>query len=206
MKKQVVTLTAILAFGSMNCFAATTADNLQNPTQVQQVQPQDQSNQQPTTAQTVSTDKASKKDAEILGILLVVDNNEVNAGKIAADKASNADVKQFAQDLQTDHSKNYQDTQDLATRLNVTPATSDKSKAIEAKGKKDADKLNTLSADKFDAIYVSAMIKGHQEVLKMINAWISKTKNQDVITHLKATREAVTNHLKTAQDLKKKLA
>ncbi len=44
MKKQVVTLTAILAFGSMNCFAATTADNLQNPTQVQQVQPQDQSN------------------------------------------------------------------------------------------------------------------------------------------------------------------
>ncbi len=47
------------------------------------------------------------------------------------------------------------------------------------------------------------MIKGQQEVLKMITAWIIKTKNQDVINHLKATREAFTNHLKTAQESEK---
>lgn len=210
MKLKVVILSIVAAVFSLTAIAetdqATTTQSTttQTTTTPSTTTPSTATTSTNATSQTTS-DKSAKKDAEILGILLVLNNNEVDAGKLAEGKATNPDVKQFAQTMETDHSKNIDDTKTLASKIGVDPATTDKSKSFEKKGKAELDKLNATADNKFDIVYMTAMIKGHKEVLAFINSGLAKTKNPDVKQHLEATKDAVKKHLQTALDVRKKL-
>src|SRR5262245_41177070 len=65
-------------------------------------------------------------DAEILALLIAVNENEVNAAMVAEQKASTADqpklsqpVLDFAKMLHVQHAKGAQDTKELATKIGV---------------------------------------------------------------------------------------
>lgn len=210
MKLRLVLLTTFTALFSLAGIAETPSQTTQTQTPATQTATPTQStttqsvtNQTTPTAQT--TDKTAKKDANLLGILLVINTNEVNAGKLAESKTSNDDVKQFAQKMETDHSKNADDTKALASKLGIEPATTDKSQTLEKKGQAELEKLKSTPDKKFDVVYITAMVKGHKTVLNLLNNAIQKTDNTDVKQHLEATREAVKEHLKLAENIQTKL-
>jgi putative membrane protein len=83
---------------------------------------------------------------------------EVSLGKIAAEKATNPDVKTFAQRMVDDHSKANDELKAFASQKGVTlPADTDPAhKATEAR-------LSKLSGAAFDKAYMADMVKDHDK-------------------------------------------
>ena len=88
---------------------------------------------------------------------------EVQLGKLAAERASNADVKEFAQMMVQHHSKANEELKKIAGQLKVTPPTSlnQKHQALVAK-------LSKLQGAEFDREYMAEMVLGHEEVVNKL--------------------------------------
>jgi putative membrane protein len=84
---------------------------------------------------------------------------EVQLGKLAAERAENADVKEFGQMMVKDHSKANDELKQVASQLNVQPTTQ-----LDKKHRDLEDRLSKLQGAEFDREYISAMVQGHQEV------------------------------------------
>ena len=90
---------------------------------------------------------------------------EVQLGKMASERAGNADVKAFGQMMVKDHSAANDELKQVASRLNIQPPTQ-----VDQKHKELADKLAKLQGAEFDREYMNAMVQGHQEVLGKLRA------------------------------------
>ncbi len=140
------------------------------------------------------------KEGDVLEIVMTVNKNEINAAKLALEKTSNLKVKQFAQLMQTDHSKNLRQTKVIAEVLKIEPVPSPISNALRDNGKKELAKLNDLKGKAFDLAYMNAMVKGHQAVLDIVtNKLIPNTKNPKLESHLQTTKMSVEHHLEMAK-------
>src|SRR5262249_9881456 len=82
---------------------------------------------------------------------------EVELGQLAADKASNAKVKEFGQRMVTDHGKAGDELKTIATSKSLTLPTT-----VNAKHKATKDRLSKLSGPAFDRAYMAEMVKDHQ--------------------------------------------
>ena len=83
---------------------------------------------------------------------------EVELGKMAAEKAINADVKAFAQKMVDDHSKANEELKKLAEQKNVKLPPD-----VMPTHKELIDKLSKLNGAEFDKEYVKAMIEAHKK-------------------------------------------
>jgi predicted outer membrane protein len=90
---------------------------------------------------------------------------EVQLGKLASDRAADADVKAFGQMMVTDHTKASGELLQLASGAGVQPP-----KQLDAKHQQLVDKLSKLRGAEFDREYVSAMVMGHEEVVAMLRS------------------------------------
>jgi predicted outer membrane protein len=88
---------------------------------------------------------------------------EVQLGKLAAERASNADVKEFAQMMVQDHSKANEELKKIAGQLKVTSPTS-----LNQKHQALAAKLAKLQGAEFDREYMAQMVLGHEEVVNKL--------------------------------------
>lgn len=146
------------------------------------------------------------KVGQILEVVMVVNNNEIKAGKVALKRASHADVKKFAELMIQDHSQNLQATKNVAETLNILPISSDLSDKLVKKGDKELSKLESVPARRFDKVYMEAMVEDHQKLLNVIDTdLLPNASNPKMIDHLKATREKVAYHLQLAKQIQSKL-
>jgi len=60
-------------------------------------------------------------DAQIASIVVTANQVDIDAGKLAESKASNADVKAFGHRMATDHADVNKQAVELVTKLKVTP-------------------------------------------------------------------------------------
>ncbi|MGZ3871625.1 MAG: DUF4142 domain-containing protein [Mucilaginibacter sp.] len=88
---------------------------------------------------------------------------EVALGKLAQQKAVNAQVKNFADMMVTDHTKANDELTAIAKEKNITlPVT------VDADHQKKMDDLSKLSGKDFDKAYVDAMVDGHKKTLDLL--------------------------------------
>jgi putative membrane protein len=85
---------------------------------------------------------------------------EVQLGKLAAEKASSQDVKDFGQKMVDDHTKLNNDMAPIADSMGVMMP-----KKMAKGDQAEYDKLNGMSGDDFDKEYVAYMVKDHHEDL-----------------------------------------
>lgn len=90
---------------------------------------------------------------------------EVQLGNLAAQRASNADVKAFGQMMVRDHAKANDELKQAASRLRLEPTTQ-----LDKKHRDVADRLAKLNGAAFDREYIAAMVQGHQDVLTQLQA------------------------------------
>ena len=84
---------------------------------------------------------------------------EVKLGQLAAERAANAQVKQFGRRMATDHEKANGELKQIASKMAVQmPAETD------AKHQELYNRLSKLKGAEFDREYMKAMVDGHQEV------------------------------------------
>lgn len=152
-----------------------------------------------------STD-AQKNDEQTLKLIMVIDDNEVNAARLALQKSQNADVKKFAQEMIKEHVQNIKEAKKVMLQSKIFPLISDQSIAFETDGKNGLDKLTTLQGKDFDAAYMSAMVDGHKKVAALLtDTLIPKASNPQIVTFLKSTSAMVSHHLAMAEQTQKQL-
>jgi putative membrane protein len=154
-------------------------------------------------AETKST-AAAPTDPQIALIAVTADTVDIEAGKLAASKTTNAQVKEFAELMIRDHTSVNEQATALAKRLNVTPEESATSKSLKADGDKMKTKLEGLSGAAFDKAYVDNEVAYHQTVLDALDkTLIPNAKNADLKGLLESVRPVIASHLDHAKMIQK---
>jgi putative membrane protein len=103
-------------------------------------------------------------DPQIAHIAYTAGNIDIAAAKQALTKASNKDVKAFAQDMVRDHEAVNKQALDLVKKLNVTPEDNDTSKSLSKQADEKLAELGKLSGAAFDKAYVANEVAYHKVV------------------------------------------
>ena len=121
---------------------------------------------------------------------------EVELGKLASEKASSSEVKQFGQRMVEDHGKANDELKQLATQKHVDlPAEpSAKHKATKAR-------LEKLSGEQFDKAYVADMLKDHKKDVAAFEKQSRSAKDPDLKSFAAKTLPTLQDHLKQVQGL-----
>jgi len=123
---------------------------------------------------------------------------EVELGRIAAQKATDPQVKQFAQRMVDDHGKANDKLKQVASSKNVTLPTDMPSDA-----KREEAKLNKLSGAQFNKEYMKNMLADHKKDVSLFRSTAKSAKNADVKQFASETLPTIEEHLQMAQTIVK---
>lgn len=122
---------------------------------------------------------------------------EVALGQLALQKNSATPTRQLAQHIVDDHTKANEQLVALARQKQITVAPEP-----DAAHKQKMDKLQKLDGDAFDRAYAQAMIKDHQDAIKLFTKASTSAKDADVKQFAAQTLPVLKNHLQMARDLR----
>jgi putative membrane protein len=125
---------------------------------------------------------------------------EVELGRLAAQKASSAEVKAFGQRMVTDHSKANQQLMQLATTKGLTVPTT-----LPPDMQKEHDKLAGLSGAEFDRMYMSHMLKDHKKDVSEFEKESQKATDTGVRSFAQQTLPVLREHLTLAESTASKV-
>src|SRR6516165_4967672 len=103
-------------------------------------------------------------DPQIAHIAYTAGVIDVAAGKQALSKASNKEVKAFADNMVRDHEAVNNLALDLIKKLNVTPEDNDTSKSLSKQAADKSAELGTLNGAAFDKAHVANEATYHKAV------------------------------------------
>jgi putative membrane protein len=131
---------------------------------------------------------------------------DIDAGRLAGAKGSNAEVKAFGKQMVTDHAGVNKQAVALVRKLKVTPEDNATSESLKAGGEENVKKLKGLSGAAFDKAYVDHEIAYHQQVLDAIDkVLIPNAKNDELKALIVKVRPAFVAHLEHAKTLRTSL-
>ena len=153
-----------------------------------------------------TTSAAPLNDAQIAMIAVVANGVDVGAGKLAAEKSSDKEIKAFAETMVRDHTAVNAKATALAKKLGVTPEESATSKSLKADGDKMLTKLKAMSGAEFDKAYVDNEVAYHDAVIGVVTkTLIPNTKNAELKSLLESAGPIFTSHLEHARTLQQAL-
>jgi putative membrane protein len=123
---------------------------------------------------------------------------EVQAGQLAATKATNAKVREFAEKMVADHGKANDELKAIAASKGITlPDTPD------SKHKKQLGTLQKLTAgSRFDEEYVTRSgVIDHQDAVRLFKKGAKDVRDADIKAFAQKTLPAVEEHLGMAKKL-----
>ena len=107
------------------------------------------------------TDKVSSGDKDFVNELAIAGMAEVELGKMATERSTNAEVKKFGQMMVDDHTAAGDKLKAVASQHNIPVPT-----ALDDKHRDLRDKLAKLQGAEFDREYMGAMVDGHEAVAR----------------------------------------
>jgi putative membrane protein len=125
---------------------------------------------------------------------------EVEIGKLAVDKASSPDVKKFAAQMVSDHTKANEELEKIATGKSLKVPT-----APEAEHKAKLEELSKKTGREFDKAYVQAQVSGHEKMQQLLEHEAKDGKDADLRTFAEKTLPTVAQHYQMAKQLEAKL-
>jgi len=146
-------------------------------------------------------------DPQIAAIVVVANQVDVDAGKLAEQKSRTKDVQEFAKLMVTDHTAVNQSAGDLVKKLKVKPEANPTSESLQQGGDKNLATLKGLSGAAFDKAYVDHEVAYHEAVIEALDkTLIPSAHNAELKALLVKVRPAFIAHLEHARQLQKRLA
>lgn len=107
---------------------------------------------------------AAPTDPQIAHIAYTAGQLDVEAAKQALAKSKSKEVREFAQEMVTDHSEVNKQALALVKQLHVTPENNDTSRALTKQAAEKRSALAQLSGAAFDKAYVANEVAYHKTV------------------------------------------
>jgi putative membrane protein len=146
-------------------------------------------------------------DPQIAGIVQTANQIDISQAKLALKKTSNPQVKEFANQMISDHTNLEKSVNDLAKKLGVTPEDSATSKQLKQQAADETKKLRSLHGKAFDKEYASHEVAYHQAVIDAAkNTLIPNAKNAELKSALEGAAPVLQGHMEHAQQLEQSLA
>jgi putative membrane protein len=148
---------------------------------------------------------APLNDANIFAILDNANLADSAAGKIASAKGTSADVKDFGKMMMRDHHSLRKSGQDLAKKLNVTPAmpAGDTSATVAQHWQ---DSLTAMAKGAaWDKAYIDHEVSYHQSVLQTATAALGAAQDTSLKAFITKAAPNLQAHLDKAQSIQTKL-
>jgi putative membrane protein len=161
----------------------------------------------PTTEPAAGAPAGAISDPEIAAILAASDTAEILPSRIANEKGQNAQVKQYAQRMITDHGMLSDSLRAMAQQNNIMPTPNPVSQQMQTQTQATVQTLQGLSGAALDSAYVQAMVQSHQTTLNTIDTQLlPAAQNPQLRTALEQkVRPAVAMHLEQAQQIQNSL-
>ena len=145
------------------------------------------------TAKTASGPESA--DVEFIQKAVEGGTREVEAGKLASEKASNAEVRAFAKLMVDDHTKSNAELIALVSMQAPTPAQTPAAD----------DTLSGLSGAAFDRTYMGKMVTDHQTTVELFEAEARDGRDDAVRRWAAQKLPTIRGHLEKARALQTKL-
>jgi len=143
------------------------------------------------------------EEPEIAGILATVNKGEIKAASKAQAKASNPDVRRFAQLMITDHQNANQSAMTVFKAAKIRPFPSMYSKNLKKENNMAMRKMKKLQGAAFDQTYMDSQVMMHQNVLNLIDSTLlPNAQTPEVKTLLTNVRGIIAGHLQQAQQIR----
>ncbi|WP_278433226.1 MULTISPECIES: DUF4142 domain-containing protein [Stutzerimonas] len=124
---------------------------------------------------------------------------EIETAKMALDKGTSEDVKQFAKMMIDDHTKANQELAQLAQAKDLEMSDEatlmDKAKAMI---------LKLRDGENFDEAYANNQVVAHEQTIEMYQDYVEGGENADLKQFAQKTLPKLEEHLKQAKDLQAK--
>jgi putative membrane protein len=186
---------ATLALGAASCSS--------KPDSVEQAQATNNANKgmtnadtTVTTAQGVSGVQRPAFDSQFMTKAASGGMLEVQLGQAMAKRATSPEVKQFAQEMVTDHTKNNDQLKALAAQKNITLPTT-----LGEDQQKVYDDVLAEKGPALDQKYVQAMLADHGDDIKEYQEAIAKSGDRDIQAFAQQTLPVLQMHLGMAQKI-----
>lgn len=147
-----------------------------------------------------NVDEAKEDDSEFLVDAAEVDMAEIQLGKLAQQKSTNADVKALGKMMVEQHEKAAATLKATAAKKNITLPTS-----LTEDGQKEFKDLNDKSGHDFDKKYADMMIDGHEKLIKRMEKASEKAEDADIRMWAANMLPTLRTHLEHAKMVKEKV-
>lgn len=119
---------------------------------------------------------------------------ELEASRLAKDKATSPQVKSFADKMVVAHTKTNEELKNLAQSKNVTVPSS-----LSSYNKDKLEKLRELSGQEFDKEYMDNMVVAHNKNINDFQKELEDAKDTDIKNWISKTLPTLQEHLQMAQ-------
>ncbi len=121
---------------------------------------------------------------------------EVELGKLAEQKASNPEVKKFAERMVNDHTKANEKLKEVAEKKGISLPQS-----LDAKDQATKQELSSLSGEQFDKAYMKDMVKDHTKDVSEFRQESTSAKDPAIKNFASETLPTLESHLNEAKKI-----
>lgn len=141
---------------------------------------------------TSGSSDVSRADKDFVEDVAIANMAEIELGRMAAERAMNADVKKYAQMLVDDHTASGEKLKSAVAKHNITLPT-----AMDDKHRDLRESLSKKQGDDFDRDYLREMVDGHEDLLDKLGSRVDqatlgewRTKYEDRLANRKTEERA----------------
>jgi putative membrane protein len=146
-------------------------------------------------------EEAALADARIFGVLVVANQGEVQAGRVAEVRTIDERARAFATQMVVEHSAALERGAALQAQTGLVPVETDLSQALRA-DTEDTLRLLEASGPNIDLVYMCSQVRMHRMVLQLIDTQLlPSAQSEPLRQELLITRPAVAGHLAEAEAL-----
>ena len=156
-------------------------------------------------ASSVPTSTARMTDPEIVTLTQAADEGEIMTSKVALTKATNPDVRKFAQQMIAAHTQLISKRNALGKAQNLKPEAGAKDSIGDA-GKRMVAELQAAPKAAFDTAYINGQVMAHTNTLQMVQKAEGQAQNAALKQMLQQVEPDIQRHLTEAKQLQGKLA
>ncbi|MES2486532.1 MAG: DUF4142 domain-containing protein [Bacteroidota bacterium] len=146
------------------------------------------------------TNEAKEDDSQYLVGAAEMDLKEIELGKLAQTKSTNADVKAFGKMMVDMHTKSYDALKTTSSAKNISIPL-----ALTDKGNEAFTELNDKSGWDFDKAYADKMVKGHENAIDEMKKASEKATDPDVKQWAANMIPSLNAHLEQSKALQAKV-
>jgi putative membrane protein len=125
---------------------------------------------------------------------------EIQSSELAQQRAQSADVKSFAQQMISDHTKAGKEFKSAVQEANISPPPPEQP---DAKQKAILAKLEKAQGAAFDKAYTNAQLNAHKEAVSLFRNYSKSGRTEPLKSFAQKTLPTLEHHLTMVQDLSK---